>query len=155
SPAYVIRKISSDDGLPTILFDEADTVFGKKAGESNYEDLRSLLNAGYRRGATVGRSVRGEGGVVPEDLAAFCAVAIAGIGNFTDTVLSRSAIIHMERQAPNERVQPFRRREHAAEGKALHDRLEAWAAAAIDRVIVPDMPETITDRNADVWEPLL
>ena len=31
SPAYLFRKVSDPDGLPTILFDEIDTVFGPKA----------------------------------------------------------------------------------------------------------------------------
>lgn len=30
TPAYLIRKISSPAGLPTILFDEIDTVLGRK-----------------------------------------------------------------------------------------------------------------------------
>jgi len=39
---------------PTILLDEADTVFGPKAGEN--EDLRGLLNAGHQRNRPVGQS---------------------------------------------------------------------------------------------------
>jgi len=39
SPAYIYRKISAvPDALPTILFDEIDTVFGAKAGVN--EELR-------------------------------------------------------------------------------------------------------------------
>src|SRR5918911_1221830 len=47
SPAAVYRSIGSDDP-PTILLDEADTVFGPKAGDAN-EELRGLLNAGHQR----------------------------------------------------------------------------------------------------------
>ncbi len=38
SPAYLFRKVASDDGSPTILFDEIDTVFGPKAKDN--EEVR-------------------------------------------------------------------------------------------------------------------
>src|SRR5919204_4287035 len=31
TPPYLFRKIGSEDGAPTLLFDEIDTVFGPKA----------------------------------------------------------------------------------------------------------------------------
>lgn len=55
TPAYLFRKVGSDDGPPTILFDEIDTVFGPKAREN--EEIRGLLNAGHRRDAVAGRCV--------------------------------------------------------------------------------------------------
>src|SRR5690606_24952695 len=56
TPAYLFRKIGqSEDGLPTVLFDEADTIYGPKAAGN--EELRALLNSGYRRGAVAGRCV--------------------------------------------------------------------------------------------------
>src|SRR5262245_12209338 len=61
----------------------------------------------------------------------------------------------MRRRAPDEIVEPYRRREREKEGYELRDRLAAWAAAAIGRVTVPDMPDGIVDRDADIWEPLI
>ena len=55
TPAYLFRKVGSEEGPPTILFDEIDTVFGPKAKE--HEELRALLNSGHRRGAVAGRCV--------------------------------------------------------------------------------------------------
>lgn len=69
SPAYILRKVSDQENRPTILFDEIDTIFGP-AGKGN-EDLRGMFNAGYRRGATVGRCYVDKGKVVPEELATF------------------------------------------------------------------------------------
>jgi hypothetical protein len=43
--AYLFRKVGSDEGPPTILHDEIDTVFGPKAKDN--EELRGLLNAGH------------------------------------------------------------------------------------------------------------
>src|SRR5207344_2945252 len=61
------------------------------------------------------------------------------------------------RRAPNETVEPFRRRLHAPEGEALRLRIDAWTdevgQAASDAR--PVMPEGISDRDADIWEPLL
>jgi hypothetical protein len=156
SPAYLFRKVGADDGPPTILFDEVDTVFGPKAGD--HEEVRGLLNAGHRKGAVAGRCiVRGQT-VETEELPAYCAVALAGIGDMLpDTILSRSVIVPMRRRAPHERVEPFRPRLVTAAGNRLRDRLAAWAAGAIPRIIGvwPEMPDGVQDRAADVWEALL
>jgi hypothetical protein len=55
SPSALFRSVSNSDGLPTILFDEIETIFGPRAKDN--EDIRGLLNAGHRRGAKTYRSV--------------------------------------------------------------------------------------------------
>jgi hypothetical protein len=55
SVAYLFRKAGSDEGQPTVFFDEIDTIFGPKA--KDHEDIRGFINAGHRRGATYGRCV--------------------------------------------------------------------------------------------------
>ena len=55
TPAYLFRKVAAEEGRPTILFDEIDTVFGPKAKDN--EEIRGLLNAGHRCGAVAGRCV--------------------------------------------------------------------------------------------------
>jgi hypothetical protein len=105
SAASLFRKASDTAGLPTILYDEIDCVFGLKPKEN--EDLHGLLHAEHRRGAMAGRCmVRGRI-VETEELPAFCAVALAGLGNLPDTILTRSVIIQMRRRAPHEHVEPF------------------------------------------------
>jgi len=154
TPAYLFRKISDPDGLPTILFDEIDTVFGPRAKE--HEDLRGVINAGHRRGAMAGRCVVKGKQIETEELPAFCPVAMAGLGNLPDTILTRSVIIRMRRRAPGEHVEPYRRRLHAPAGHKLRDRLVMWAAQIGKQLdTCPVMPDGITDRNADVWESLL
>jgi hypothetical protein len=151
--AYLFRKVSDPAGAPTILYDEADTVFGPKV-RSEHEDIRAMFNAGHRRGATAGRCVVKGVTVMTEDLPAYCAVALAGLDDLPDTIISRSVVIHMRRRAPNEYVEPFRARECEARGHVLRDALGTWSRA-IEAGIWPDLPEQITDRNADVWEALL
>lgn len=82
---------------------------------------------------------------------------MAGLGSLPDTILTRSVIIRMRRRARNEKVEPFRARIHETEGNKLRDRLATWAETARGFVMGawPEMPEGVTDRPADVWEPLL
>jgi Protein of unknown function (DUF3631) len=155
SVAYLFRKVGGKGGPPTILFDEIDTVFGPKAKEN--EETRALLNAGHRRGAVAGRCVMHGKTALTEEIPAYCAVALAGLGWLPDTILSRSVIIRMRRRAPHEKVTPFRRRVYAKEGNKLRDRLAAWAASAVKEMTEarPEMPSGVEDRDADVWESLL
>ncbi len=155
TPAYLFRKVGGEDGPPTILFDEIDTVFGAKAKE--HEELRALLNSGHRRGAVAGRCVVRGATVTTEEISSYSAVALAGLGWLPDTILSRSIIIRMRRRAPDEKIEPFRRRVHAPIGEALRRRLAGWAATILDEATQarPEMPAGVDDRDADVWEPLL
>jgi hypothetical protein len=155
TPAYLFRKVGDNNAKPTVLYDEIDTVFGPKAKEN--EEIRGLLNAGHRRGAVAGRCVVRGNVVGTEEISAYCGVALAGLGWLPDTILSRSIIIRMRRRAPHEKVAPFRRRDGAAEGHKLRDRLAAWGASAIKEMTEarPSMPIGVEDRDADVWEPLL
>ncbi|MFB7459902.1 DUF3631 domain-containing protein [Streptomyces sp. NPDC056188] len=149
------RLVDSAAGLPTVLFDEVDTIFGPKAGTD--EALRGFLNAGYRRTAGALRCV-GEGSNQNAQIFnSYCAVAMAGLGSLPDTVLTRSVIIRMRKRAPNEKAEPYRQRKHEGQGHALRERLAKWADTVRDQVAGawPEMPEGVTDRPADVWEPLL
>jgi hypothetical protein len=155
TPAYLFRKVSDPKGLPTILYDEIDTLFGPRAKDN--EEVRGVLNAGHRRGAMAGRCVMRGKEILTEELPAFCAVALAGIGNLPDTIITRSVVIRMRRRAPNEHVEPYRRRIHASCGHALRERFAAWAAQVGPSLegVAPEMPSGVEDRDADVWEPLL
>lgn len=153
--AYLFRKVGADGKRPTILYDEIDTVFGPKANGN--EEIRGLLNAGHRKGAVAGRCYMNGKTVETEEILAYCAVALAGLGHLPDTILSRSIVIRMRRRSAAERVEPYRRRVHAPEGDALRNRIAAWAASIQDEVADawPMMPDGVEDRDSDVWEPLL
>lgn len=155
TPAYLFRKVGDDGAKPTVLFDEVDAIFGKRAKE--HEDVRALLNAGHRRGAIVGRCVMHGKVAKTEEIPAYSAVALAGLGWLPDTLLTRSVIVRMRPRLPSEKVSPFRRRVCAKEGTAIRDRLAAWGASALREMTEarPEMPDGIEDRNADVFEALL
>ena len=156
SVAYIFRKIGDPDGLPTVLFDECDVTFGPKASKDN-EEIRGLINAGHRRGAATGRCVVRGKIIETEETPAYAPVALAGLGRLPDTILSRSVVIRMKRRAPNEKVEPYRRRLHEKAGHELRDRVADWAAGKADYLstYIPSMPAGIADRDADVWEALL
>lgn len=152
---YLFRKVADEAGAPTILFDEIDTIFGPKAKDN--EEIRGLLNAGHRRGAVAGRCVVRGKIVETEEIPAYCAVALAGLGDLPDTILTRSVIIRMRRRSPEETVEPYRRRVHKPEGDAVKDQLAGWASFVSADIgeAWPEMPAGVKDRDADVWEPLL
>ena len=155
TPAALFRAVADLEHRPTILFDEIDSVFGPKAKE--HEELRGLLNAGHRRSGSAYRCV-GEGTrqrVV--QFAAYAAVALAGLGDLPDTLMSRSVVIRMRRRAPGEVVEPFRQRIHEPEGHQLRERLACWTEQAKADLTDawPNLPPELVDRPADVWEPLI
>jgi hypothetical protein len=156
SSAAMFRMIGDEAGAPTVLLDESDTIFGPRAAKE-HEDLRGLINAGHRRGAQSSRCVVRGKTVEVEMFPAFAAVALAGLDDLPDTIMTRSIVIRMRRRAPHEVVEPFRHRVHAGAGRELGNRLADWLGhyAAELAEAWPDMPEGITDRAADCWEPLL
>ncbi|WP_247647388.1 DUF3631 domain-containing protein [Arthrobacter sp. E3] len=156
SVAYIFRKISDEAGLPTLLMDEIDAVFSKGKAEGN-EDLRGLLNSGYRKGATAGRAaIRGKE-IVTEEWPSFCAVALAGLNQLPDTLMTRSIVINMKRRQHGQKVESYRRRVNAPEAATLAEQLAEFAENVRMEVSEawPDLPEGIEDRDADIWEPIL
>jgi hypothetical protein len=151
--AVTFRKLAADG--PTLLFDEVDTIFRDKGG--NFEGIRALLNAGYKRGATVPRVV-GEGKAMEvKEFAVFGPKALAGIGDLPDTVADRSIPIRLTRRAPHERVAPFRLRDVRPEGQWLQDQMAKWASqgALLLKSVRPQIPDTLNDRQSEISEPLL
>lgn len=159
TPAYMFRKIgqANDEGsFVTILHDEIDTVFGPRVREVN-EDVRALINAGHRNGAVAGRCASRGSRVVTEEIPAYSAVALAGLGDLPDTIRTRSVVVRMKRRAPGEAITPYRERYDAPTGRKIGEDLAA-SMEAVERDLAaarPSMPAGIEDRDADVWEPLI
>jgi hypothetical protein len=151
TPAYIVRKVAACQ--PTILYDEIDNLFANKTPD--VADVKALINGGYRRGAYVGRCVIRGSEVQTEELPAFAAVALAGIGNLPDAVSTRTIHIEMRRRAPDEHLDSFRLREQQEPARILKEKLMAWCEHAAKHIrLNVDMPPVITDRKADCWEPL-
>ncbi|GAA1879103.1 DUF3631 domain-containing protein [Asanoa iriomotensis] len=151
STAAVYRSIGSDDP-PTILLDEADTVFGPKAGEAN-EDLRGLLNAGHQRNRPTIRWNSAQNRV--ETIPTFAMAALAGIGAMPDTIEDRAVVIRMRRRTADETVAPFRQRRDGPALRHAADALSRWLRANLARLEHAEPVMPLEDRAADTWEPLI
>jgi hypothetical protein len=153
SPAAIFRTLN--ERPVTLLFDEVDTIFQKRGKEDSNEDLRALLNAGYKRGASIPRCVGPRHEV--KMFKVFAAVALAGLGDLPETVMTRSIIVRLKKRAPHEPVEPFRSRDHEAPGHAIRNKLAEWAYVVGAEVgaAYPKMPDGIVDRPSEIWEALL
>lgn len=152
SDAALFRVIDSKQ--PTLLVDEVDALFSNK---SPREELRGILNAGYRRGAVVHR-MGGSNNTSLQSFSVYCPKAFAGIGNcLPDTISDRSIPISLKRRTRDETVDRFRLRDVQVEGHALRDRLTDWLDPQRDHLHSsrPTLPDELDDRAQDVWEPLL
>ncbi|MFD7514114.1 DUF3631 domain-containing protein [Streptomyces niveus] len=151
TPAAIFRSITEEP--PTLLVDEADTIFGTPKQAEKNEEMRGLLNAGHQRNRYVTRVVGNDH--TPHKFATFAMAALAGIGDLPDTIMDRSVVVRMRRRAEGERVKPFRSRRDIPALHDLRDRLAAWARPLLETAaeLEPGMP--VEDRAADTWEPLV
>lgn len=159
APALYRRIAASDDAgelPPTILFDEVDAIFSKGASP-NHEDLRALLNSGYKRGSTVDRCKGDAKAMEVVEFPVYAPVALAGLaGNMPATITTRAVTIEMRRRAPGEKVNPFRERDAEDEARPLREDLAAWVLGLEGLAHArPAMPKGVEDRPAEVWEALI
>lgn len=152
SPSALFRAI--DAGPTTVLFDEVDTIFGRREGN---EDLRALLNAGFARGGQVHRSEAEAKKYVLRSFDVFAPKALAAIGKLPDTVADRCVHIRMKRKTSAEKVDRLRRRLVREDAERIRTELSAWATGAVQALADawPALPDDLDDRAADAWEPLL
>jgi hypothetical protein len=149
--AAVVRSIGEDP--PTLLVDEADTLWGTRKQADSNEDLRGLLNAGHQRNRPMLRwdiTTR-----TLDQLDTFAMALLAAIGELPDTIMDRAVVVRMRRRAAGEHVDPYRTRRDAPPLNQLRDRLSGWIRAHLRELqhATPDMP--LEDRAADTWEPLI
>jgi Protein of unknown function (DUF3631) len=149
STAAVYRSISDDP--PTMLVDEADTIFGPKADGN--EDLRGLLNAGHQRNRPAKRYDAATNRV--QSIPTFAMAALAGIGTMPDTIEDRAVVIRMRRRAPHETVAPYRHRRDRPPLRQLAEQLSTWLRTDLTALERAEPPMPVDDRAADTWEPLV
>ena len=149
SPSVVYR-FRDKVGPVALLLDESDNSLAKRQ-DDNARDLLAVINAGYRRSATVYRS---EGrSFEPRAFRAFGPAAIAGIGSLEPTTESRCIPVRLSRK-PRGTLERFIGFLVEPEANILADRLEAWAQAeVIDHLAkqTPSYPKELRDRHVEVW----
>ena len=144
---------SIDLWQPTLFFDEADTFF------KDNNDLLGMVNAGYKASGFVLRSEASDDTFVPRKFPVYGAKSIAGIAlekHLPDSTMSRGIIINMRRKLPDEAVTRLR---YAESGlfESLCAKLERAADDYADAIqeARPHLPDELSDRAQDNWEPLL
>jgi hypothetical protein len=140
----------------THLLDEVDSWKDK-------DDLKSVLNAGYKRGGFVTRCDKGaRGGFKPIRFAVFAPRALAGIGMsiLPQSTLDRTFAISMVRQKKAEKRERFRLRVIRQEAAILKMKIEKWVKQHEDSFAelygqgqFPDL-DGFSDRTIDIAEPL-
>ncbi len=147
SPAALFRTVEMLS--PSLLIDEADSMF------RNNDDLRTITNAGFTRtAATVVRIVGDD--LEPRLFSVYCPKAIALIGTLPDTIESRSIVIRMRRRLPDEPIK--RLRSDKDQGFVpLARRIARWVSDNKHLILAeePELPESLSDRQADAWRELL
>jgi sulfur transfer protein SufE len=152
SASFLFRAIEL--WQPTILIDEADTFI------KDNDELKGLVNAGHTRAnAYVGRTVAVGDGHEPRLFRVWGAKAFAGISlekQLPDATMSRGIVLTLRRKLAHETVSRLR---HADRDSftALAAKLARFAEdySAQVRSARPGLPEELSDRAQDNWEPLL
>jgi hypothetical protein len=157
SPAALFRLLGGDhaSGLPTVLFDEVDNALSDRNGRNT--QLIGILNSGYTRGKYVHRMHEVKGDYEQRRFEAFAPVALAGLHDLPPALASRSVIINMRPSLNGsaiERLMPNRERETA---NALVEQMSAWVEVHKSQLgmFVKDLPRELSDRSAQIWEPLI
>jgi hypothetical protein len=148
STASIFRFIEAEH--PTFLIDEGDSfLFGN-------DEMRGILNSGHTRaGASVIRVEEVNGERVTKRFSTWAAKAIALIKLPPDTLVDRSIVVRLMRKPKGLRVERLRKRD-SDEFKRLRNRAARWAADNDIKLIDdPPVPDTLHDRAADNWRPLL
>lgn len=155
SAAGLFRHIEGDSteedeslSSPTIFVDEADTIW---TGGGSAEDLRGVLNSGYKHNGSVLRATGRYSTYAPKML--------AGIdnGGMPDTIRDRSIMLTLKRKPESVVVERWHERKVAPVAEALQDALMEWASEAVPvlRDSEPEILDGVSDRAFDIAEPLL
>lgn len=130
---------------PTIVFDEAEALSSEAAGT-----MRSVLNAGYRKGQSVPRTVGNE--VI--HFKVYCPKIFILIGDVYDTLRDRSVVITMRRaEAPKRFIYEAAQKE----GAVLRDEIPDLLAPKLEEIRTQYEAEQIpflSDREEEIWLPL-
>ena len=137
---------------PTLLIDEVDTFIREN------KELKGIINAGHTRAnAYVLRTVGDKH--EPKQFSVWSAKALAGISlekHLSDPTMSRAIVFNLRRKLPHESVERLR---HAEAGlfEGMSSKLARFSDDHSEQVRLarPALPDELSDRAQDNWEPLL
>jgi hypothetical protein len=144
TPAVIYYELDRNP-LTTWLIDEADNLDLHRRSNGV---VRSVMNMGHTRGATVCRMVRG----VPLKIRVFAPLAVAAIGSLPFPLLRRSITVNMQRPKRHQSVE--RLDDTSPQWAASREQIQKWALTcrlAPD----PEIPSQLCNRSRDNWRVLL
>src|SRR5262249_49044689 len=147
--ASIFRYVEAEH--PTLLIDEGDSFL------SDNDEMRGVLNSGHTKaGATVIRVEEVNGEHVAKRFSTWAAKAIALIKLPPDTLVDRSIVVRLMRKPKGLTVERLRKRD-SDEFRHLRSWAIRWASDHGLKLIDadPPVPDTLHDRAADNWRPLL
>ncbi|MCH9647885.1 MAG: DUF3631 domain-containing protein [Deltaproteobacteria bacterium] len=148
TPAALFRAVEKFS--PTLLVDEADSFLAGR------EDLRGILNSGHTRASAFVVRTVGEDHE-PRRFGTWAPKAVAAIGSLPSTLEDRAILIPMRRKVAGEKVERLRLGRLRSQLQDLRRRAARWGVDNFDTLREADaeVPETLNDRAADNWRPLL
>lgn len=151
STASIYRVIELEQ--PTLLLDEADTFLRREP------EMAGILNAGHRVGGqTIRTEYRGRQ-AVPTCFKCFSPCAIAAINkkSLPEPLLDRSICIQMRRKTADEHVERLRTRVAEQQFYDLRRKCVRFMSDFGEEIarLTPEIPDELSSRAADNWEPLL
>ena len=148
--AALTRCIEKD--APTLFIDEADLTL------QDNKQLQAIINASHTRRTAVRILSDETAGKKwePKEMSLWCPQVIAGIGDFEDTLISRSISIGLRRKGINEEIIYLDDR-YFDEQAEMRSALENWSNTIDPKVLlrVPPVPDGVGNRMRDNWLPLL
>lgn len=138
------------DKQPTLFIDEAENLTGAA------NDLRSALNAGYRRGTSVPRTEAGTQEIVQWPV--YCPKVFVLIGDTFDTLNDRSIVFRLRRAKQDIRFSHFVAQNEGAElGRMADSFIKDAGADVLDTYASQKLYDELSfmgDRDVEVWTPL-
>jgi hypothetical protein len=112
--------------------------------------LQNIFNQGYKRGGVVTQA----GG---RAYSVFCPKIMAGLGELPVTIATRSIPVPLAKKLPSEAVKTFYTKDVIIAGAPLRERLVGIQAHILHfrEAPHPPMPDWLTDRERELWEPLI
>jgi len=153
TPSTIYRVVEKYGPL-TLMLDEADSF------THGNQELQGIVNSGHVKdfGFVLRNVPRPDGTYDTQPFATWCPKVVAAIGHLHDTWADRSIIVRMERKGRQERIE---RLDAAAVARLKTIARKMFSATARDEVKAalasgnPAMPQSLHNRAADNWTPLL
>ena len=156
SESWLFREVSANGS--TLLLDEMENL--RSQDKEKFSGIMAMLNAGFKKGSTVGRIEKVDRSYKPVDFHVYSPKCLAGINKIADTVQDRCLKIILLRKKKAERIA---RINHGWEEKflQLRDDLHIFALNSVNKinqfyqdVDVLRVPDRLDDRAKDILEPL-